>query len=154
MCTGEQVGNERARGRRDSKRSMTRGQTMQQAAKRSHKWPSDLTSGQMIQQVAQMISQQAAKRSHNKWPNEPTSGPNDLTTSGQTISQQAAKRYNKRPNDTTSGQTIQQAATEQEDGQGRTVIGETCTNSATCAAEKKRVGKSCESSASFVENPR
>ena len=103
-----------------------------------------------------MISQQVAKRSHNKRPNDPTSGPNNLTTSGpnnlttsgQTISQQAAKQsHNKWPNDLTSGQTISQAVAEQGNGQNRTVIG-----LATCAAEKKKVGKSCESSASFVDH--
>ena len=54
----------------------------------------------------------------------------------------------------TSKQTISQAAVEQENKQNRTVIGETHTNSATCAAEKKRVGKSCKSSVSLVENLR
>ena len=101
---------------RQQEANNTSGQTIQQAAKQSHKQPNDITSGQMIQQ--------AAKQSH-KW-----------------------------PTDLTSGQMISQAAAKQENGQNRTVIGETHTNSVTCAAEKKRVRKSCKSSASFVENPR
>ena len=139
----------------------------QQAAKQSHnKRPNNLTTS------GQTISQQVAKQSHNKRPNDPTSGPNNLTTSGpnnlttsgpnnlttsgpntlttsgQTISQQAAKQsHNKWPNDLTSGQTISQAVAKQGNGQNRMVIG-----SVTCAAEKKRVGKSCGSSASFVDH--